>query len=158
MAGKKGPAGEVNPAAQQIDFYIRSPQQNPKNKPNRQVFMKHIVLAIALVAASSSLSSAQERPVPKDSTRLSISGCANGRVFTVGRDPEHESSFVMALGTKVRLEGDKKVLAEVKKHEGSMVEVTGLMKQSDVHQPGVGLAGGKVRITPVMLGIGPLLA
>ena len=39
MAGKKGAAGEVNPAAQQIDFYIRSPQQNPKNKPNRQVFM-----------------------------------------------------------------------------------------------------------------------
>ena len=112
--------------------------------------MKQIVLAIALIAASLSLSSAQERPVPKDSTRLSISGCANGRVFTVGRDPEHESSFVMALGTKVRLEGDKKVLAEIKNHEGSMVEVTGLMKQSDVVQPGVGLAGGKVRITPVM--------
>ena len=112
--------------------------------------MKQIVIAIALVAASSSLSSAQERPVPKDSTRLSISGCANGRVFTVGRDPEHESSFVIALGTKVRLEGDKKVLAEVKKHEGSMVVVTGLMKQSDVVQPGVGLAGGRVRVTPVM--------
>jgi len=30
------------------------------------------------------------------------------------------------------------------------VVVTGLMKQSDVVQPGVGLAGGKVRITPVM--------
>ena len=109
-----------------------------------------MVLAIALVAASSNLSSAQERPVPKDSTRLSISGCANGRVFTVGRDPEHESSFVIELGTKVRLEGDKKVLAEIKKREGSMVEVTGLMKQSEVVQPGVGLAGGKVRITPVM--------
>ena len=39
MAGKKGPAGEVNPAAQQIDFYIRSPQQNAKNKPNREVFL-----------------------------------------------------------------------------------------------------------------------
>ena len=39
MADKKGPAGEVNPAAQQIDFYIRSPQQNPKNKPAREVFM-----------------------------------------------------------------------------------------------------------------------
>jgi hypothetical protein len=71
-------------------------------------------------------------------------------VFTVGRDPEHETTFVMELGTKVRLEGDKKVLAEVKKHEGSMVEVTGLMKQSDVVQPGVGLAGGRVRIAPVM--------
>jgi hypothetical protein len=71
-------------------------------------------------------------------------------VFTVGRDPDHESSFVMELGSKVRLEGDKKVLAEVKKHEGTMVEITGLMKQSDVVQPGVGLAGGKVRIAPVM--------
>ena len=38
LAGKKGPAGEVNPATQQIDFYIRSPQQNPKNRPPRQVF------------------------------------------------------------------------------------------------------------------------
>ena len=112
--------------------------------------MKQIVLAIALVAASSSLPSAQERPVPKDSTRLSISGCAHGRVFTVARDPEHEAFSPVEIGTKVRLEGDKKVLAEVKKHEGSMVVLTGLMKQSDVVQPGVGLAGGKVRITPVM--------
>ena len=39
MAGKQGAAGEVNPATQQIDCYIRSPQPNPKNKPARQVFM-----------------------------------------------------------------------------------------------------------------------
>ena len=39
MAGKKGLAGEVNPATQQIDFYIRSPQQNAKNRPNREVFV-----------------------------------------------------------------------------------------------------------------------
>jgi hypothetical protein len=39
MASKKSAAGEVNPAAQQIDFYIRSPQQNPKNTPAREVFM-----------------------------------------------------------------------------------------------------------------------
>ncbi len=38
MAGKQKAAGEVNPATQQIDFYIRSPQQNPKNKPAREVF------------------------------------------------------------------------------------------------------------------------
>ena len=36
---QEGPAGEVNPATQQIDFYIRSPQQNAKNKPNREVFL-----------------------------------------------------------------------------------------------------------------------
>ncbi len=56
----------------------------------------------------------------------------------------------MELGTKVRLQGDKKVLADVKAHEGSMVEITGLIKQSAVRPPGVGLAGGRVRITPVM--------
>jgi hypothetical protein len=39
MAAKKGAAGEVNPATQQIDFYIRSPQMNPKNRPAREVFM-----------------------------------------------------------------------------------------------------------------------
>ena len=81
---------------------------------------------------------------------MSISGCARGRVFTVGRDPSHESSFVVEIGSKLRLEGDKKVLAEIKAREGTMVEITGLMKQSDVVQPGIGLAGGRVRITPVM--------
>ena len=39
MANKRSSAGEVNPATQQIDFYIRSPQQNPANRPNREVFM-----------------------------------------------------------------------------------------------------------------------
>ena len=39
MADKKLPGGEVNPATQQIDFYVRSPQQNPANRPNREVFM-----------------------------------------------------------------------------------------------------------------------
>jgi hypothetical protein len=38
MPQKKSAAGEVNPATQQIDFYIRSPQQNPKNRPAREVF------------------------------------------------------------------------------------------------------------------------
>jgi hypothetical protein len=39
LANKRSPAGEVNPATQQIDFYIRSPQQNPANRPGREVFM-----------------------------------------------------------------------------------------------------------------------
>ena len=39
MPDKRLPGGETNPAAQQIDFYIRSPEQNANNRPNRQVFM-----------------------------------------------------------------------------------------------------------------------
>jgi hypothetical protein len=38
LPNRKSPAGEVNPAAQQLDFYIRSPQQNVQNRPNREVF------------------------------------------------------------------------------------------------------------------------
>jgi len=33
-----GEAGAINPAAQQLDFYIRSPERNEANHPNREVF------------------------------------------------------------------------------------------------------------------------
>jgi len=33
-----GEAGAVNPATQQLDFYIRSPERNESNHPNREVF------------------------------------------------------------------------------------------------------------------------
>jgi hypothetical protein len=46
MAGKKGVAGEVNPAMQQLDFYIRSPQQNPKNTPAREVFAHFFAMEV----------------------------------------------------------------------------------------------------------------
>ncbi len=79
-----------------------------------------------------------------------ISGCARGRVFTVRHDPTHESrGYRLEEGMKLRLEGSKDVLKDIKAHEGSMIEITGLMKQSEVVQPGIGVAGGRVRITPV---------
>ena len=28
----------LNPAAMQLDFYIRSPEENPTNRPTREVF------------------------------------------------------------------------------------------------------------------------
>jgi hypothetical protein len=38
MTDARLPGGATNPATQQIDFYIRSPEQNANNRPNRQVF------------------------------------------------------------------------------------------------------------------------
>jgi len=82
---------------------------------------------------------------------LLISGCARGRVFTVHHDPSHESrGYRLEEGMKLRLEGPKQVLNDIKSHESSMIEITGLMKQSEVVPPGVGVAGGRIRITPVM--------
>jgi hypothetical protein len=111
-----------------------------------------VIAAVAIGVFVNPLFAQQEtRPVPKDSERLSISGCARGRVFTVGRDPNHETrGFQLEEGMKLRLEGNKKVLDGIKAQEGSMVEITGLMKKSEVVQPGVGVAGGRIRITPVM--------
>jgi len=43
---KKGPAGEVNPATQQLDFYIRSPKQDPRNTPNREVFAHFFAMEV----------------------------------------------------------------------------------------------------------------
>ena len=38
LLNRKSAAGAVNPAAQQLDFFIRSPEGNEKNNPTRQVF------------------------------------------------------------------------------------------------------------------------
>ena len=38
LSPDSGEAGSINPAAQQLDFYIRSPERNEKNHPNREVF------------------------------------------------------------------------------------------------------------------------
>ncbi len=38
LLNKKSAAGAVNPAAQQLDFFIRSPETNPNNNPTREVF------------------------------------------------------------------------------------------------------------------------
>ena len=38
LAGRTEAAGAVNPALQQVDFYIRSPDTNDANHPSREVF------------------------------------------------------------------------------------------------------------------------
>ena len=38
LSPEQGEAGAVNPAAQQLDFYIRSPEGNENNHPAREVF------------------------------------------------------------------------------------------------------------------------
>ena len=46
LPNKKGPAGEVNPATQQLDFYIRSPKPDPRNTPNREVFAHFFAMEV----------------------------------------------------------------------------------------------------------------
>src|SRR5687768_5389701 len=46
MPNRKGAAGEVNPATQQMDFYIRSPKTDARNRPNREVFTHFFAMEV----------------------------------------------------------------------------------------------------------------
>jgi hypothetical protein len=106
-----------------------------------------ITLLLAVVATLGGALDAQEsKPVPKDSIRVFIPGCAKGYVFTAGpRREDHPGGSAIREGTHLRMSGPKKLMAEIKGHEGSMIEITGLMKRG---QEGQGVSIGRgVRIT-----------
>lgn len=107
-------------------------------------------LLIALVLASGGLVLAQEKPVPKDSARIFVPGCAKGRVFTVGpRTEDQPGRTDIAPGTRLRMSGKGPILDEIKKHEGSLIEITGLIRKADLEPQGVAVGGG-VRMGPAM--------
>ncbi len=111
--------------------------------------MKNIA-AVTIVAAvlSGPLVAQEEKPVPKDSVRVTIPGCTKGYVFTAGRrTPDQAGSVDIPEGMHLRMNGPKKVMAAIKAHEGSMVQITGLMKKGQYNPEGIGLGGG-VRIGP----------
>jgi hypothetical protein len=105
---------------------------------------------LAIVALSGALLAAQEgeKKVPKDSSRVTLQGCAKGRTFTVGPKSEHGAANLdIAPGRHFRLNGDKKLLAQIKNSEDRMVEITGLIRRADLKPPqGLTVAGGRVKI------------
>ena len=109
--------------------------------------MMRFPLVLLLAAAATTALQAQERPVPKDSERISIPGCARGSAFVVTEPASYELVTDVAPGQRFRLAGPKDVLKDIKAREGSMVELTGLVRKSQRTGPGgVSIAGGRVRI------------
>ena len=114
-------------------------------------------VAVAIGLTSIAVLAAQEtKPVPKDSVRVYLTGCTKGRVFTAGpRMEDPPSNAEIREGTHLRMNGPKKVMEEIKAHEGSMmVGLTGLMKKGQYAPGGVSLGGG-VRIAPAASSSGP---
>jgi hypothetical protein len=105
-------------------------------------------IAFALAVLSRPMAAQEPKPVPKDAVRVSISGCTKGYIFTVGsRPPDETSARDIPEGTHLRMNVPKKIMAQIKAHEGSMIQITGLMKKGQFNPTGVSLGGG-VRITP----------
>jgi hypothetical protein len=106
-----------------------------------------VFLAISLICLMYGAAAAQEKPVPRDSSRISIPGCAKDRRFIVAERPGHMPvRSDIRPGRRFRLNGKKELLADLKKHDGTMIEVTGLVRKSDLQERGIGIAGGRVRI------------
>ena len=108
-----------------------------------------IIIIIAAVAVLSGRLVAQEqKPLPKDSVRVSIPGCTKGYIFTAGRRTVDEPGSVsVPEGMHFRMNGPKKMIAEIKAQEGSMIELIGVTKKGQYKPDGVGIGGG-VRIGP----------
>ena len=115
-------------------------------------------VAVAIGMTSFAVLAAQEtKPVPKDSVRVYLTGCTKGRVFTAGpRMEDPPSNLEIREGTHLRMNGPKKLMEEIKAHEGSsmMVGITGLVKKGQYAPGGVSIGGG-VRIGPVPSPSGP---
>jgi len=106
------------------------------------------VITVAVGVLSGLLVAQENKPVPKDSVRVFVPGCTKGFIFTAGRRTQDEpGSLVIPEGMHLRMNGPKKMMAEIKAHEGSMIEITGLMKKGQYKPDGVGIGGG-VRIAP----------
>jgi hypothetical protein len=114
-----------------------------------EIFMRTIaVFTIAIAMVSAPLLGQEKRPVPKDSVRVFIPGCTKGYIFTAGpRTPDQPGRFDIPEGMHLRMNGPRKMMAEIKAQEGSMIEITGLMKKGPYNPSGVGIGGG-VRIAP----------
>lgn len=114
---------------------------------NARTFGRAILFA-AVFSCITGILCAQERPVPSDSARVAIPGCVKGTAFIVTKAPENQpTQGDIAPGRRFRLSGNKDVIKDIKKHEGRLLEVTGLIRKNDLKGPGgIGVAGGRVRI------------
>jgi hypothetical protein len=110
------------------------------------MFMRFAAVVLSL-AISSPLAGQETKPVPKGSVRVSIPGCSKGYMFTAGpRTEEAPGSVDVPQGMHLRLNAPKKMMAEIKAHEGSLIEITGLMRKGQYGPTGIGLGG--VRVQP----------
>jgi len=112
-----------------------------------RAYHRTMARSLALIAAvfivSIPLAAQEPKPVPKDSSRVTVVGCTKGYIFTAAaRTTESPGSFDLPEGTHLRMNGPKKVINDIKAHEGSPIELTGLMKKGQYLPGGTRLGGG----------------
>jgi hypothetical protein len=112
------------------------------------VMKRAAAIAVAVAVLSGPLAAQESKPVPKDSVRVFVPGCTKGLIFTAGpRTEDQPNRSDIPPGMHLRMSGPKKIMEEIKAHESSMIEITGLIKKGQYGPDGVGIGNG-VRLTP----------
>jgi hypothetical protein len=112
------------------------------------------VAVVVLAFSGTSLRAQETKPVPKDSVRVAIPGCTKGYIFTAGHRTQDEPGSVdIPEGTHLRMNAPKKMMAEIKAQEGSMIQIVGVMKKGQHNPTGVRIGGG-ITVSPGPTGPG----
>lgn len=115
-------------------------------------------ILLSLVLAAVGVEWQEAKPIPKDSVEVEARGCLKGRVFTgTGRE---ESEGVTrgpdVMGRHFRVTGPREVMDLVKKHNGHLVEVVGIVRKSALDDQGIGMKiGGGARVVIGAPGVDP---
>lgn len=105
------------------------------------------LLPALLVAIFVGVPQEQEKPkVPKDSVELTVVGCLKGRVLRTVENRQVDVESGPYVGARTfHLSSKKDVSDQLKKHQGQLVEVVGLVKRSALDDKGV--TAGRVAIS-----------
>ena len=120
--------------------------------------MSRLLLALFVAVASVEVLSSSERlgleptrvgqetrKVPSDSVEIEARGCLKGRVFTgTGRPPEERTSQGPDVtGKSFRVTGEREVMELVKKYNGQLVEILGVVRKAALDDQGIGMRVGR---------------
>jgi hypothetical protein len=96
------------------------------------------MIAVPFLLLLSALHAAPQetRPVPAGSVEVGSRGCLSGRVFTATRPESDDVTLGPSItGWSFRLAGPRELLDQVSKYNGNLVEVTGLVQESEFTRP-----------------------
>ena len=113
------------------------------------VWATAVCLAVGLQTYGSARQTQEKNP-PKDSMRVTVSGCVKGKALIVMPRPGAEPvSGPVERGRRLKLLGPKELINAIRAQKSHFVEVTGLAKTSQLSPASEGMPlgkGGRIRI------------
>ena len=99
-------------------------------------------MLVALVLAAPQETPQDKPKVPKDSVELTVIGCLKGRVLKTSSERQTDVERGPYVGARsFHLASKKNVSEEIKRQQGHLVLVTGIVKRSSLDEKGVKVGG-----------------